>query len=107
MGARLANLISSNVAVGRRSSIAVLIGWPAMRKRLTPACDVGSCARSGRRALNHGNVVEDPPWDRIADRGNPGCQGQVATPSRRPERVPSVRFDPLEEPIVGFPGASC
>jgi hypothetical protein len=40
-------------------------------------------ARSGRRALNRGNVVEDPLWDRIADCGNPGCQGQVAT-HRRP-----------------------
>jgi len=30
-------------------------------------------------------------------------EGQVSTPSRPPERVPSVRFDPLEEPILGFP----
>jgi hypothetical protein len=33
----------------------------------------------GRRAPNRGNVVEDPLWDRIADDGNPGCQGQGAT----------------------------
>jgi len=30
-------------------------------------------------------------------------EGQVSTPSQPPERVPSVRFDPLEEPILGFP----
>ena len=34
------------------------------------------------RAPNCGNVVEDPLWDRIADGGNPGCQGQVATHGR-------------------------
>ena len=28
-------------------------------------------------------------------------------PSRPPERVPSVRFDPVEEPILGFATASC
>ena len=39
--------------------------------------------RPGRRAPNRGNVVEDPLWDRIADGGNPGCQGQVATRPRR------------------------
>jgi hypothetical protein len=36
-------------------------------------------ARSGRRAPNRGNVIEDPLWDRIADGGKPGCQGQGAT----------------------------
>ena len=44
----------------------------------TPA-DVGSWHVPGRRVPNRGNVVEDPLWDRIADGGNPGCQGQVAT----------------------------
>jgi hypothetical protein len=44
-------------------------------------------ARSGRRAPNRGNVVEDPLWDRIADGGNPGCQGEVATQLSRPRRV--------------------
>jgi hypothetical protein len=36
-------------------------------------------ARFGGRVPNRGNVVEDPLWDRIADGGNPGCQGQGAT----------------------------
>ena len=44
-------------------------------------------ARSGRRAPNRGNVVEDPLWNRIADGGNPGCQGQVATQLSRSGRV--------------------
>src|ERR1700719_1844914 len=44
-------------------------------------------ARSGRRAPNRGNVVEDPLWDRIADGGSPGCQGQVATRSGRTRRA--------------------
>ena len=44
-------------------------------------------ARSGRRAPNRGNVVEDPLWDRIADSRNPGCQGQLATHSRPQPRA--------------------
>ena len=33
-------------------------------------------ARSGRRAPNRGNVVEDPLRDRIADGGTPGAKGR-------------------------------
>jgi hypothetical protein len=36
-------------------------------------------ARLVRHALNRGNVLEGPLTDRIADAGNPGCQGQVDT----------------------------
>ena len=36
-------------------------------------------ARLVRHPLNRGNVLEGPLRDRIADGGNPGCQGQVAT----------------------------
>ena len=36
-------------------------------------------ARLVRHALNRGNVLEGPLRDRIADGGNPGCQGQVST----------------------------
>jgi hypothetical protein len=36
-----------------------------------------------RHALNHGNVFEGPLTDRIADAGNRGCQGQVATHNGR------------------------
>jgi hypothetical protein len=32
-----------------------------------------------RHALNRGNVLEGPLTGRIADAGNPGCLGQVAT----------------------------
>ena len=38
-------------------------------------------ARLVRHALNRGNVLEGPLRDRIADGGNPGCQGQVSTHS--------------------------
>ncbi len=54
---------------------------PVIRCRL----DVQVClvlAHLVRHALNHGNVFEGPLTDRIADAGNRGCQGQVATPSR-------------------------
>jgi hypothetical protein len=36
-------------------------------------------ARLVRHALNRANVREGPLTDRIADAGNPVCQGQVAT----------------------------
>ena len=36
-------------------------------------------ARLVRHALNRGNVLEGSLRDRIADGGNPGCQGQVST----------------------------
>ena len=53
----------------------------------TPA-DVGSWHVPGRRVPNRGNVVEDPLWDRIADGGNPGCQGQVDTLLGRSPALP-------------------
>jgi hypothetical protein len=37
-------------------------------------------ARLVRHALNRGNLLEGPLTDWIADAGNPGCQGQLATP---------------------------
>jgi hypothetical protein len=40
-------------------------------------------ARLVRHGLNRGNVLEGPLRDRIADGGNPGCQGQVSTQLRR------------------------
>src|SRR5580692_1947630 len=51
-------------------------------------------ARLVRQALNRGNVLEGPLRDRIADGGNPGCQGQVSTPSRPLAQVPSVELWP-------------
>jgi hypothetical protein len=46
-----------------------------------PSCEASGpeLARLVRHALNRGNVLEGPLKDRIADGGNPGCQGQVST----------------------------
>ena len=46
-------------------------------------CSMSASGTFGRRTPNRGDVVEDPLWDWIADGGNPGCHGQVATQPRR------------------------
>ena len=58
-----------------------------------------------RHALNHGNVFEGPLTDRIADAGNRGCQGQVATLCCRSRaNRGSTAVDPLRTFVIG-PGA--
>jgi hypothetical protein len=57
-----------------------------------PRCRYGDfgnqlLARLVRHVLNRGNVLEGPLTDRIADAGNPGCQGQVATLLSRSRRI--------------------
>ena len=51
----------------------------ARSQRPDPGCAFRLLARLVRHGLNRGNVLEGPLRDRIADGGNPGCQGQVAT----------------------------
>ena len=57
------------------------------RDLASPVCRL--LARLVRHALNRGNVLEGPLTDRIADAGNPGCQGQVATQLRRSPIAPA------------------
>ena len=52
---------------------------PTLLALADDAAEFRFIARSGRRAPNRGDVVEDQLWDRIADDGNPVCQGQGAT----------------------------
>ena len=67
-------------------------------------CEVAFWHVLSSHPLNRGNVLEGPLTDRIGDAGDPGCQGQVATPSRPPGAgtKASCVDDPVEARAIWY-----